>query len=159
MRKRLELQTSSEDETVRLGAAIGSRLRPGDVVLLIGDLGSGKTRLAKGIVSKAAGVDEDDVVSPTFTLVNCFEGAFPVCHADLYRLEPEHLEDIGLEDTLDRGGAVVVEWAEKIRDYSEDPLTVLIKYGSNEEHRWFILEWQEKGSWDERLGAIFPESH
>jgi tRNA threonylcarbamoyladenosine biosynthesis protein TsaE len=154
MRKKLKLKTSSEYETIRLGEALGARLKPGDVILLIGDLGSGKTRFAKGIVSKAAGVEQDDVVSPTFTLINCFEGAFPVCHADLYRLEPEHLDGIGLEDTLDRGGAIVVEWADKIRDYSEDPLTVFIMYGSDEEHRQFILEWEENGSWDERLAGI-----
>ncbi len=130
MRKKLELNSSSEDETIRLGALIGGTVGPGDVILLIGDLGSGKTRFAKGIVSEAAGVDQDEVVSPTFTLINCFEGRFPVCHADLYRLKPEDLQDIGLEDTLDRGGAVVVEWAEKIRDFSEDPLMIFIMYGS-----------------------------
>jgi tRNA threonylcarbamoyladenosine biosynthesis protein TsaE len=113
--------------------------------------------LAKGIVSEAVGVDQDEVVSPSFTLINCFEGRFPVCHADLYRLKPEDLEDIGLEDTLDRGGAVVVEWAEKIRDFSEDPLTVFMMYGPEESHRWLILEWEENGAWDERLEAIFPE--
>ena len=86
-----ELTTNSEAETIALGSAIGAVLRPTDVIMIEGELGSGKTQLAKGIVSVAADVPTDDVVSPTFTLVNTFEGAFPVHHADLYRLEPDQL--------------------------------------------------------------------
>ncbi len=109
MCERLEIETSSEEQTIELGAAVGKILRPGDVVLLVGDLGSGKTRLAKGIVAAATGVSPDEVVSPTFTLINCFEGDFPVHHADLYRLEPDAVGGIG------RLGS----WAERINTVKE----------------------------------------
>ncbi len=146
--KRFEIITSSEEETIRLGAAIGKLLRPGDVILLIGELGTGKTRLAKGIISVATGIDPDEVVSPTFTLVNCFEGPFQVCHADLYRIDSGQLEGIGLEDALDDGAALIVEWAEKILDLHQDPLTIFIDYGREENQRFFRLEWLETGVWN-----------
>ena len=146
--KRFEIITPSEGETIRLGAAIGKLLRPGDVILLIGELGTGKTRLAKGIISVATGIDPDEVVSPTFTLVNCFEGPFQVCHADLYRIDSGQVDGIGLEDALDDGAALIVEWAEKIRDLHQDPLTIFIDYGQEENQRFFRLEWLETGVWN-----------
>ncbi len=146
--KRFEIITPSEGETIRLGAAIGKLLRPGDMILLIGELGTGKTRLAKGIISVATGIDPDEVVSPTFTLVNCFEGPFQVCHADLYRIDSGQVDGIGLEDALDDGAALIVEWAEKIRDLHQDPLTIFIDYGQEENQRFFRLEWLETGVWN-----------
>jgi tRNA threonylcarbamoyladenosine biosynthesis protein TsaE len=146
--KRFEIITPSEGETIRLGEAIGKLLRPSDVILLIGELGTGKTRLAKGIISVATGIDPDEVVSPTFTLVNCFEGPFQVCHADLYRIDSGQVEGIGLEDALDDGAALIVEWAEKILDFHQDPLTIFIDYGQEENQRFFRLEWLETGVWN-----------
>ncbi len=149
-----EIVTSSEEETLRLGGAIGGLLRPRDVVLLIGELGTGKTRLAKGMVSAAADVNPDEVVSPTFTLINCFDGKFQVCHADLYRITPEHLEGIGLEDALDGGAALIVEWAEKIAGFNEDPLSVFITYCNYENLRRFRLAWREDGAWNDRIEHV-----
>jgi tRNA threonylcarbamoyladenosine biosynthesis protein TsaE len=146
--KRFEIITPSEGETIRFGEAIGKLLRPRDVILLIGELGTGKTRLAKGIISVATGIDPDEVVSPTFTLVNCFEGPFQVCHADLYRIDSGQVEEIGLEDALDDGAALIVEWAEKILDLHQDPLTIFIAYGQEENQRFFRLEWLETGVWN-----------
>ncbi len=146
--KRLEMITSSEEETIRLGAAIGKNLRPGDLILLIGELGTGKTRLAKGIISAATGIDPNEVVSPTFTLLNCFEGQFQVCHADLYRIESHQVEGIGLEDALDDGAALIVEWAEKILDFHQDPLTIFIDYSDRGDQRFIRLEWLESGAWN-----------
>jgi tRNA threonylcarbamoyladenosine biosynthesis protein TsaE len=146
--KRFEIITPSEGETIRFGEAIGKLLRPRDVILLIGELGTGKTRLAKGIISVATGIDPDEVVSPTFTLVNCFEGPFQVCHADLYRIDSGQVEEIGLEDALDDGAALIVEWAEKILDLHQDPLTIVIDYGQEENQRFFRLEWLETGVWN-----------
>ncbi len=154
MCERLEIETSSEEQTIELGAAVGKILRPGDVVLLVGDLGSGKTRLAKGIVAAATGVSPDEVVSPTFTLINCFEGDFPVHHADLYRLEPEAVGGIGLEDTVDEGGALVVEWAEKLHGFGHDPLRILIVPGEEENLRGIALVWDPLGSWAERINTV-----
>ena len=108
MRSHSEIHTSSEEETIRLGEAIGRLLTSGDTILLVGELGSGKTRLAKGIVSAATGVLYDEVVSPTFTLINRFEGTFPVHHADLYRLHTDQIDGIGLDDALEEDRKSVV---------------------------------------------------
>lgn len=153
----LELESSSEEETIALGAAIGRIIGPGDVICLTGELGSGKTRLAKGIVSAAAGISPDDVVSPTFTLVNSFDGKFPVHHADLYRIEPGMVEGLGLEDAVEEGGALVIEWAEKTTDLFDDPLRIVIEpEKSRESLRRIVLEWNCSGSWPERIKEIFP---
>lgn len=157
MRKTKEFLTFAEEETIRLGSAIGKILRPGDTILLVGELGSGKTRLAKGIVSAAAGVSPDDVVSPTFTLINRFEGDFPVHHADLYRLEGREVFGLGLEDALEEGAAVVVEWAERISDPEVDALKVSIYDLDRSDSRRVVLEWLEEGSWDQRLASVFKE--
>jgi tRNA threonylcarbamoyladenosine biosynthesis protein TsaE len=147
----LEVETASEQETIDLGAAIGRVLKHGDLVLLLGELGSGKTRLAKGIVSAATGVSPHDVVSPTFTLINSFEGDFPVYHADLYRIEGDQVEGIGLEEALE-DGAVVVEWAEKLHDMGHESLRITIEAAGAENLRRIKLTWNENGSWDLRIG-------
>jgi tRNA threonylcarbamoyladenosine biosynthesis protein TsaE len=151
MRGFLEIDTSCEGETIRLGEALGRMLRPGDVLLLIGDLGSGKTRLAKGLVSAATGVDPREVVSPTFTLIHRFDGEFPVFHADLYRLEGSTVDQIGLDDALEEQGALIVEWAERKRWPGSDPLTISVAFGKGENCRIFSLRWSESSAWEDRL--------
>src|ERR1700759_1398114 len=99
------------DATARLGGAIASGLHTGDAVALWGDLGAGKTTLARAIL-QALGVKED-VPSPTFTLVQSYDTTPPVAHYDLYRLKSaREMEELGFEDALDRG-AVLVEWPER----------------------------------------------
>ena len=163
MLKSLEISTFSEEETFQLGLAIGTILKPMDVVLLVGDLGAGKTRLAKGVVAGATGVSPDEVVSPSFTLINRFEGEFPVHHADLYRIETDQIEGIGLEDALAEGGALIVEWAEKSSLQGPDALVVIIGYGSNENERRILIQWHEDGAWNERIETGIlgktPEEH
>lgn len=149
-----ELTTNSEEETIALGSAIGAVLRPTDVIMLEGELGSGKTRLAKGIVSVAASVPKDEVVSPTFTLVNTFEGAFPVQHADLYRLESDQLGELGLEDAVDEGAALVVEWAEKLRNEWPDPLLIVLRLAGSPTSRRITLDFDPGGSWPERIEEV-----
>lgn len=157
MRYMREIQTSSEEQTTRLGEEIGRRLEPGDTVLLIGELGAGKTRLAKGIVSAATGVPHDEVVSPTFTLINRFEGRFPVDHADLYRLQGDQIEGIALDEALEEGGALIVEWAEYIPEPDADALTVTIFTIGVTDHRRIVLESRETGPWHERVESIAKE--
>jgi len=103
--------------TARLGADIAARLEPGEAVLLYGPLGMGKSTLARGLIRALTRPDED-VPSPTFTLVQFYESDPPVAHFDLYRLtRPEEASEIGLDEALDEGCAVI-EWPERL---GEDP--------------------------------------
>jgi tRNA threonylcarbamoyl adenosine modification protein YjeE len=151
MSSTLEIFTASEDETMQLGAAIGSILRPDDVVLLYGELGSGKTRLAKGLVSAATGADPREVVSPTFALIHRFDGLFPVFHVDLYRLEGDALDHIGLDDALESDGVLVVEWPERAEWLELDALQVFVTFGPEETGRMFSFHWRRGSAWQDRL--------
>jgi len=106
--------TRSEDETILLGQRLAARLRPPALALLIGDLGAGKTTLAKGIISGLGAASPDEVASPTFTLIHEYGRDPKVYHIDLYRLDrlPE-LESLGLDDLFDQRAIVLIEWGEK----------------------------------------------
>ncbi|MBI3399100.1 MAG: tRNA (adenosine(37)-N6)-threonylcarbamoyltransferase complex ATPase subunit type 1 TsaE [Deltaproteobacteria bacterium] len=104
--------TSSPDETVGLGRKIGEGLKAGDVVALVGELGTGKTLFTQGLV-QGLGV-KGYVKSPSFTIVNKYDGRFPVYHLDLYRLgDVNELYELGIEEYLYGDGVCIVEWAEK----------------------------------------------
>lgn len=113
--------THSPQETEDLGRWLGGRLRRGDILCLIGDLGSGKTCLTRGVAA-GLGADPDLVVSPTFLLIAEYplprvssEEPHTLYHVDLYRLDsPEEFEDIGGEETFTAGGVCVVEWADRL---------------------------------------------
>jgi len=113
----LKLISDSREQTLEMGRLIGEILERGDVVALIGELGSGKTCFTQGL-AKGLGVEENvPVVSPTFTLINEYPGKIPLIHLDVYRLSgPRDLEDMGYEEYFEGGGIIVIEWAEKIRD-------------------------------------------
>lgn len=118
-----EWVTSSAEETTELGRRFASRLHAPVLVFLTGDLGAGKTTLAKGIVSGLGAAREEDVTSPTFTLVHVFHNHQTVYHVDLYRIANFHdLETLGLEDVFDRPAIVLVEWAEKFTLRSDWPV-------------------------------------
>lgn len=153
----MKIHSSSEQETIRLGEALGAILKPLDRVLMIGQLGSGKTRLAKGMISTATGVSQNEVVSPTFTLVNRFEGDFPVYHADLYRIESDQIGGIGLEDALEDGGALVIEWAEKAVGFEEDSLAIFIEFGDDDGLRDIVFQWSDSGLWPERIVEVLRQ--
>lgn len=107
----VEVVTSSAAATRRLGAVVAALLEPGDVLLLSGGLGAGKTTFTKGLVA-ALGSDEA-VTSPTFTLMHTYATDPPVAHVDCWRLEQlAEVADLGLEEVLDDGGVAVVEWGE-----------------------------------------------
>ncbi len=97
------------------GETLGKSLVPGDIVLLFGDLGAGKTTLTHGIC-KGLGLPEGEYIrSPTFTLINEYQGKFPIYHIDLYRMENlEEMEALGLEEVLFGNGVSIVEWSEKL---------------------------------------------
>ena len=111
----MELISSSQEDTKKIGRAIGKLLTAGDVVCLYGDLGSGMTCLAQGII-KGLDVAEDKYLrSPTFTLINQYKGRMPVCHLDLYRLDNiNEIEDIGIEEHIHGDEVVIIEWAERM---------------------------------------------
>lgn len=106
-------RTSSEGETEALGASLAPELAPDGVLLLFGEMGSGKTVLTRGL-ARGLGIDPLAVQSPTFTLIREYEGDRRLIHADLYRLEPAEAEALGLEELLAGPGVKVVEWAERL---------------------------------------------
>jgi tRNA threonylcarbamoyladenosine biosynthesis protein TsaE len=109
-----EIITHSADETTSWGREFAKRLQAPVLVLLTGDLGSGKTTLTKGIVSGLGAASEDDVTSPTFTLVHVYGKAAKVFHADLYRIENFHdFETLGMEDMFLTPAVVILEWSER----------------------------------------------
>jgi len=109
----MKVSSDSPQKTVDIGMALGKLLKPGNVVLLKGDLGAGKTKLAKGVALGLGVVDH--VTSPTFTIINEYEGRLPFYHVDAYRLEdPGEAFDLGLEEYLFGGGVTLVEWPERV---------------------------------------------
>jgi len=117
--------TESEDETVALGAALGTSLGAGSVILLEGELGAGKTAFVRGLAA-GLGAREDEVSSPTFTLVQHYRGRLPLVHADLYRIDGAEAEELGLDELAD-GGVLAVEWAEKLGRRPAGAIAVLIE--------------------------------
>jgi len=106
--------TATAEETLAYGRRLAAEMRPPLLVFLSGDLGAGKTTLAKGIISALGAAREEDVTSPTFTLVHEFRGPVRVFHIDLYRIEGRaDLQTLGLDDLFDSPAIVLVEWPEK----------------------------------------------
>lgn len=127
--------TNSEEETEALGARLAVKLEPGAVIAFTGDLGAGKTAFTRGL-ARGLGIP-DRVTSPTFTIVNEYDGPLPLFHFDMYRLGgEEELFGIGWEDYLDRGGVCAVEWSENIAGALEgDALRVDIRRGAQDTQR------------------------
>jgi len=109
-----EIITHSSEETTNWGREFAKRLKAPVLLLLTGDLGTGKTTLTKGLVSGLGAAAEDDVTSPTFTLVHVYGKAAKVYHADLYRIETFHdFETLGMEDMFASPAVVILEWSER----------------------------------------------
>ena len=107
------IDLADEPATQRLGAAVARALLPGDAVCLYGALGAGKSTLARGLV-RALTTPDQEVPSPTFTLVQFYQGPFPLAHFDLYRLtRPDEAYEIGLDEALE-DGAVLIEWPQRL---------------------------------------------
>jgi tRNA threonylcarbamoyladenosine biosynthesis protein TsaE len=126
--------TRSEEETFGLAEDLASSFSGREIVLLEGELGAGKTVFAKGLASGAGVRNIHQVCSPSFTLVNIYEGRHRIFHIDLYRLErAAEVEDLGWEDYLGEG-IVIVEWAEKL-PFALEGLSVRIESGPDDERR------------------------
>ena len=129
----MKIITRSELETEKVGEDFAKTCRPGTVIAMFGDLGAGKTAFVRGL-AKGLGLHAR-VSSPTFTIVNEYQGKIPLFHFDMYRLgSSDELFDIGWEDYLNRGGICAVEWSENVEDaFDADTLRVTIdKLGENE---------------------------
>lgn len=113
--------THSAEETIELGRTLADVLKPPKIVLLRGDLGAGKTTLVKGIAQAFDAAEEEDVTSPTFTLVHEYRGpSATLYHIDLYRIETDRdLETLGLEDLVEPRNVLLIEWGEKFPRYAE----------------------------------------
>jgi len=109
-----EFVTQSDDETIALGRRLATEVRAPLVVLLLGDMGAGKTTFSKGLISGLGVAAEEEVASPTFTLVHQYGRDPRVFHVDLYRIEPgRDLDTLGLEDVWEQNAVILVEWGEK----------------------------------------------
>jgi tRNA threonylcarbamoyladenosine biosynthesis protein TsaE len=117
-----EFTTKSAEETIALGRELASMLAPPKVVVLRGDLGAGKTTLVKGIAEGFQAASEDDVTSPTFTLIHEYRGpSATLYHIDLYRVDtPRELETLGLDDLMGESSVLLIEWGEKFARFARD---------------------------------------
>lgn len=140
--ERIEYISNSPSETIAVGEHLGQHARIGDLFLLQGELGAGKTQLVKGL-AKGIGVDDwQYVLSPSFTLMNLYEGRIGLCHVDLYRLEGGDVETLDIEEFLDKG-IVAVEWAERFPSW-ENPVRITLQV-TGEQERTIAMEVADAG--------------
>ena len=133
------LETPSETETASAGEALGRELHAGDVVLLYGDLGAGKTAFVRGM-ARGIGANPDEVTSPTFTIVQEYAGpSATLYHVDLYRVESADIDDLGLEDLVSGEGIVAIEWAERWTGRPDDAIEVTLEDIGDERRRVTIF--------------------
>ncbi|HWR13351.1 MAG TPA: tRNA (adenosine(37)-N6)-threonylcarbamoyltransferase complex ATPase subunit type 1 TsaE [Terriglobales bacterium] len=138
-----EFITNSADETIALGRQLAKELSPPRLVLLHGDLGAGKTTLTKGIAEGFEAASEEDVTSPTFTLIHEYRGPdVTVYHIDLYRIETEReLETLGLEELIsDERNVVLIEWGEKFPKLVKERDVEIVIERVNSEQRKFTIK-------------------
>jgi tRNA threonylcarbamoyladenosine biosynthesis protein TsaE len=154
-RPELTLKLADDDATAALGARIGAVARAGDVVALHGDLGAGKTTLARALIRHLVGA-ETEAPSPTFTLVQTYSAPdFPIWHFDLYRLEhPGEARELGLEEAVD--GLALIEWPERLGAYlPAQRLEVQLSYDGAGR----IARLVDFDDWSARIDGDWPHSH
>ena len=150
----MKLHLADAEATTRLGQTLAPLLQPGDSVLLYGPLGMGKSTLARGLIRALTRPDED-VPSPTFTLVQFYESEPPVAHFDLYRLnDPEEAWEVGLDEALD-DGCVLIEWPERLgenpaRFLGPDILTITLA----EEGQSRLATVSGAGRWESKIDDL-----
>jgi tRNA threonylcarbamoyladenosine biosynthesis protein TsaE len=148
----IRVRTSSVQDTKALAAGLAPLLRPGDLVVLCGELGTGKTAFAQGLAS-GLGV-EGPVTSPTFTMANRYEGELTVNHLDVYRLDRlREADDLAVGELLDSDAVTMIEWGEAIRAVlPRDYLEVRLGYGEGDDDR--TLSFQAQGGWAARAESL-----
>jgi tRNA threonylcarbamoyladenosine biosynthesis protein TsaE len=138
-----EVITRSADETIAFGRTLADLLRPPKLILLRGDLGAGKTTLVKGIAEAFEAAEEEDVTSPTFTLVHEYRGPrVTLYHIDLYRIETEReLDTLGLDDMMEPRNVLLIEWGEKFPRFAKGrDIEIAIERISEDERKIRITE-------------------
>ncbi len=141
MRSSRDYVTHNAEETYDVGRKLGERLYGGEVVLLFGPLGAGKTIFVRGL-AEGLGLHPEDIKSPSYTLINEHRGTLSLFHADLYRLSPDALADLGLEELYGDGRVVAVEWAERLEEAGWDlgeAVVVEIEYHPTEDDTRMIM--------------------
>lgn len=132
----IEILSKSPDETVSLGKVLGQQMQGGEVIGLVGDLGTGKTHLIKGVALGLEVGDVDSVGSPTFTLINEYEGRRILYHVDAYRLgKAEELAALGFDEMCQGSAVVVIEWADRVSSLTEgcEPIMINLRHRSENE--------------------------
>ena len=142
----MELIVTAVEETYKIGELLGALVNSGDIICLIGDLGTGKTHLTKGI-AKGLGI-EDHITSPTFTIVNEYTGRFKLNHFDVYRVnDPDEIEAIGFDEYIFSDAVSIIEWANYIEELiPEGNLTITIEKLPNlsDNHRKISFQYTDK---------------
>jgi tRNA threonylcarbamoyladenosine biosynthesis protein TsaE len=150
----------SPDATARFARVLAPMLGPGDVILLEGPIGSGKTHFARALIQGRLfldGAPTEDVPSPTFTLVQSYDtGRAEIWHADLYRLtHPDEVEELGLTQAFDEA-ICIVEWPDRLAELApENPLTICFQQGEQPDERVVLLYGDE--SWQKRIASALDE--
>jgi tRNA threonylcarbamoyladenosine biosynthesis protein TsaE len=130
----LDVVTATQEETEAAGQDLGETLGAGDVVLLYGDLGAGKTVFVRGL-ARGLGAPADEVSSPTFTLIQEYSGRVKLYHVDLYRIEPREVDDLGLDDLVLGDGVVAIEWADRWNGRPDDAIEVRMEEAGEDRRR------------------------
>jgi tRNA threonylcarbamoyladenosine biosynthesis protein TsaE len=154
----LRIATSSAEQTRVVAGRIAPLLTPGDVILLGGDLGAGKTTFTQGLAI-ALGISEP-VTSPTFTLVRSYDAdRFRLLHADVYRLDRlQEIIDLGLPELLEEGAVAVIEWGEYAAPvFLPDYLSIHIEFGDDDDSRVFVIR-PVGERWSDRMSSLVPVS-
>ncbi len=134
-------RTESPEETQTLGEELGKKLKPGHVIALIGNLGTGKTCLTQGI-ARGVGIAPNEVVnSPSYILINEYNGSIPIYHIDLYRVETsEEISELGLDEYVDGDGICIIEWADRMENVLPDTCIKVHISWEDENSRSIIIE-------------------
>jgi tRNA threonylcarbamoyladenosine biosynthesis protein TsaE len=143
---KIETISNSEEDTINFGKKLGTLLKPGDLILLYGDLGSGKTTFVKGLAESLEVNPDLYITSPSFSLINVYEGKYTIYHVDLYRLDTLEVEDLGLWEYLNEG-IVIIEWADRLKmTLKDDYIEVFFEFLDYSKRKITFVgygEWQE----------------